>query len=453
MRRSRFSSAWAAALTAVVLFLPASAVSTASAGTKASALRLHRCLPKDPLLVFAMRVEDPAAELAGLLDTLGRFSEQGAPAAAAGGTLEGLEAALTVLLPRELMDSIGPEIAVAVDMPPIDDALGAIQASGAKTLDPLLGRAGLLADVRDAKRLDAALRLVLSALGGSVTADGEGGVHARLDMPNAPELNVHYVIRKDRLALGFSHDWVAAAIEGQPSGQRLADGQDFSRVFAQLDSAPTNLTYVNLPKVRDLVVGSRLVQSLAGSDAEVQILVERFFTDEAMGVGLGLTSVASDHGVRTSSFGPPWMSGAVMSSSMLTAMVLPGLMSAVDTGRAHRTVGDIQAIAQACEGFSADSAHYPGPTEGWVPVESLAAYLEPVYIRALPRQDAWANPLLYWSDGGSYRILSTGRDGLMDRDWSATAGSSAMAGTPTIAGDIVYGDGRLMVVTERMGGD
>ena len=84
-------------------------------------------------------------------------------------------------------------------------------------------------------------------------------------------------------------------------------------------------------------------------------------------------------------------------------------------------------------------------------MDSLAAYLDPVYIGELPRQDAWQNPLLYWSDGGSYRIISTGSDGQMDRDWSAIAGPAA--GQPTLAGDIVYGDGRLMVVTERISGN
>ncbi len=104
-------------------------------------------------------------------------------------------------------------------------------------------------------------------------------------------------------------------------------------------------------------------------------------------------------------------------------------------------MSDIEAIAEACEGFSTDSQNYPGPTNGWVPVSKIATYLEPIYIGRLPRTDAWNNPILYWSDGGSYRILSRGQDGVMDRDWTANLQILAAMG---LDGDIVIGDGRLL---------
>jgi hypothetical protein len=116
-------------------------------------------------------------------------------------------------------------------------------------------------------------------------------------------------------------------------------------------------------------------------------------------------------------------------------------MTSLDRGKTRRTLSDIEAIAEACEGFSVDSRAYPGPTDGWVPVEKIATYLEPVYIARMPRFDGWENPILYWSDGGTYRIISTGRDGLMDRDWTAPVERHVDAGG---ASDIVFGDGRLL---------
>ena len=94
-----------------------------------------------------------------------------------------------------------------------------------------------------------------------------------------------------------------------------------------------------------------------------------------------------------------------------------------------------------CEGYWDDSRSYPGPTPGWVPVETIAAFLEPVYIAQLPLTDGWENPILYWSDGRSYRILSMGRDGRIDRDWTRTVEPLASIGHDA---DIVFGDGGLL---------
>jgi len=446
MNRSRTRPVGLAASLALIL----TAATTAPAGSKHRGLQLHKSLPKDPLLVLAVSVDDPANELDSLLRMFEQFQDQadGSPV-----PIDDIGGALSGLLPRGLLDSIGPEIVISVDLPPIDETLVAVQASGAETFDVLLREVGFLTEVKDAKRLDASLRLMLSAFGAKLV-EHEGLVHANLPvegLPTEAAVNVFYRIRKGRMALGFSEAWVEATIDGRQAGERLTDGEDFARVFSQLDAKPSDLTYINLPRIREYVTGSQIVRGLAETNAEVRLLVERFFTPETMGVGLGATSVTMDRGVRTTNFGPPWMSGAVMSSGTLVAMAMPTLMSAVDEGRAQRTLDDIEAIARACEGFSEDSATYPGPTEGWVTVDTLSAYLEPVYIGTLPRHDAWQNPLLYWSDGGSYRIISTGKDGRMERDWSAIIGIDGTE--PALAGDIVYGDGHLMVVTERISGD
>lgn len=437
---------WIALLVAALVACPALAEQPA-ASKRDRGLRLYKSLPKDPLLVLGVWLDEPAAELEKLTDLMGRFTlingeEQPQ------NPLDGLEERILGTLPADLLEHVGPEIALSVDLPPIDDAVTASQLSQAKALATLLADVGLLAQVRDSERVDTALRLLFTRFGGK-TSDADGLVRVDLPLAGATEpetLSMFYAVRRGRLALGFTPEWVAGRLDEPSKGQRLIDGKDFSEVFSQLDGRPTDLTYINLPKLQQYLVDSQVVQFVMQTNPEMRQFVERFLTPETMSVGLGSTSVVLPHGVRTTHFGPPWMSGAAMSGGMVTALAIPNLLAAADRGRMRRTLTDIETIAVACEGFSSDSQTYPGPTEGWVPVETIAAYLEPVYIAQLPVQDAWQNPILYWSNGGSYRIISTGKDGQMDRDWS---GEIKPGGAGDKQGDIVYGDGRLLVLPGR----
>lgn len=64
---------------------------------------------------------------------------------------------------------------------------------------------------------------------------------------------------------------------------------------------------------------------------------------------------------------------------------------------------------------------YPGPTTGLVPVSSVATRLSPKGRMLVgSAKDAWGNPLLYWSDGRDYLILSLGSDRTMQFDYDAT---------------------------------
>jgi hypothetical protein len=64
-------------------------------------------------------------------------------------------------------------------------------------------------------------------------------------------------------------------------------------------------------------------------------------------------------------------------------------------------------------------APYPGPTDGLVPVSSLANRLTAsARSHGGAVRDAWNNPLLYWSNGRDYLILSLGSDGTRQFDYS-----------------------------------
>jgi hypothetical protein len=444
----------------LVLAAPVAARSdgTSTVGDKDRTLRLHENLPRDPLLALGIWLEDPAAEFRTLIDAVDRFAP-GSPFDESGdASLGAMERAVGETLQAELLPHVGPEVTLAIDFPPIDEAVTALQFSEARALATLLGRIGLLARVRDAAGLERSLRQLVVSSGGEIVDTEElteavlpiGIVAADGSTSGTPHLQIFYAVREDRWALGFSAEWVRAALEPRPKGERLTDGADYKTVFARLDARPSDLTYVNLPKLRDYVVRSQVIQMVLQTNEEFREFVNRFFTSEAMSVGLGSTSVRLEDGVRTTNFGPPWMSGTAVSGGFIAALALPNLLAAVDRGRTRRTVSDLRAIAEACEGFSSDSRSYPGPTDGWVPVERIATYLEPVYIGRLPRTDGWENPILYWSDGGSYRVLSMGRDGRIDRDWTRQVDPVASAGHDA---DIVFGDGRLLAWPSGMDAD
>jgi hypothetical protein len=103
-------------------------------------------------------------------------------------------------------------------------------------------------------------------------------------------------------------------------------------------------------------------------------------------------------------------------------------------------MADMRSIATSIEEFSIDENQYPA-IGGWTTIDALAPYVTPMYIRTLPTQDAWGNPMLVWCDGQSYRIVSPGGDGEIERDWTGdvTAGKNSDPDD-----DIVFGDGSFV---------
>jgi hypothetical protein len=83
---------------------------------------------------------------------------------------------------------------------------------------------------------------------------------------------------------------------------------------------------------------------------------------------------------------------------------------------------------------------YPGPTNGIVPLATLGNRLA-AHARL---RDAWGNPLLYWSDGSDYLVLSLGADRATQFDYHATPPyanvSSGWAGNDP-ADDLLIVDG------------
>jgi hypothetical protein len=74
-----------------------------------------------------------------------------------------------------------------------------------------------------------------------------------------------------------------------------------------------------------------------------------------------------------------------------------------------RNLADMRAIGTAIEAYAVDHNAYP---PGNSTVSALKKYLEPLYIKKLPRKDKWGNHFLYEAseDLMSYTITSYGKD-------------------------------------------
>lgn len=410
---------------------------------QARPLDLHRDLPRDPLAVVAGRLDDPDEALESLSAAL-----------ALGGTaldvrrlLEGLESSMGFPVRERLLTALGPEWALVIDLPPVDHAVARMDGSGAQLVSVLLSRVGLVVGVRDEAATRAAASALLDALGIAPVDEGEGLWRIRVRTATSPaagadEFGVVYGIARGRLAVGLSREWVVAMLDERGPGQSLEHGADFARVFVHLDPDARQWMYLNLPQARRLLGESVILRGLLGGTPAGRVRVEEALRGSWMDVGLGVSSVVVDGGLRTSSFGPRGLASGLLAGGVAAVAGLPTLLRSTDQHRALETLEDMERIAGACERFSTDAAGYPGPTDGLWPVERIAAYLEPIYLHTLPRHDAWNNPILYWSDGSSYRLVSTGQDGAMDRDWTRPGPIEIPQGP---ASDIVFDTGRVVV--------
>jgi len=117
-------------------------------------------------------------------------------------------------------------------------------------------------------------------------------------------------------------------------------------------------------------------------------------------------------------------------------------------GDPRRTMADMRSIGTACEEYAIDNNFYPNSASTVVPVDFLVSHLQPVYIKILPRQDSWQNPMLYWSDSQFYVIISTGADGAADfpyQQWTAEEFQNYHGGqTLDLRRDIIFAQGQFV---------
>ena len=137
---------------------------------------------------------------------------------------------------------------------------------------------------------------------------------------------------------------------------------------------------------------------------------------------------------------------------ILAAIAIPNLLNALQRGKQKRTMSDMRNLAIAIESYNVDNNQYPTATTcPTFPVADKSldsgsfTLLKPTYIAQPPYQDGWQKPLGYGvaTDGQSYTIYSTGRDGAAGPN-PPTTGSTGCGTTTDFNADIVYSNGTFI---------
>lgn len=123
---------------------------------------------------------------------------------------------------------------------------------------------------------------------------------------------------------------------------------------------------------------------------------------------------------------------------IIAAIAIPNLLNAIQRGKQKRTMADMRAVGTAVEAYAVDNNLYP---TGGSPVSAITTYVEPKYIKKVPQQDAWDNPMSYISDNQTYTIFSCGKDTACN-DAGYTGASTAFNN------DIVFSQGQFIEFPE-----
>jgi general secretion pathway protein G len=434
-------------LLAVSLSLPTLLLASVPSPTAEdpAAITLVSHLPKDPVLAWNAHLGTGDELLDSMLEMAVRFApdleqeqiDQG---------LASIDEKLGMSLRNDLLAHLGPEIAVAIDVPPIDTAVGAVMSGEPDGLHSALNNITIWCTIRDPSAVDTALRKLLAKANAEVTPI-EGAVRVRFQEPESapppgepPPPDVFYTLSDSLLTIGFSAETVQSMLSARTEGDRLSDGADFAAVRAQLDPNPRSLMYINLPKIQSLVADSQMLQGMVSTNEEAQPFMSYVLSSEFAATGFGATAVAADSGTRQVSFGPSWMSSGGATIGIVSAIAIPNMLNAINRARQKRTMADLRSVGIALEAYGIDTNNYP-QSDGWEEVATLTDELSPTYIRTLPVRDGWGNAMLYWSDGTSYRLVSPGKDGQLDRSWD---GELEPVEVLEFESDLVFSDGEFI---------
>jgi len=126
----------------------------------------------------------------------------------------------------------------------------------------------------------------------------------------------------------------------------------------------------------------------------------------------------------------------VVLAVLLAGAAAPGAYVPTDAERARWTMSDMKSMATAIEAYAIDNKAYPAAES----IEALLAAIQPIYIRKAHAHDAWGHPFVYVpsADRQSYRLVSAGADGRVDRGTGDKPGPLA-----SLDGDAVLTAGKL----------
>ncbi len=92
---------------------------------------------------------------------------------------------------------------------------------------------------------------------------------------------------------------------------------------------------------------------------------------------------------------------------IIAAIAIPNLLNAINRSKQKRTMADMRSISTAIESYAIDNAAYPAASSP----ATLAASIEPAYIKTLPLVDGWGRSYTIDSTPVQYTVWSGGSDG------------------------------------------
>jgi len=130
---------------------------------------------------------------------------------------------------------------------------------------------------------------------------------------------------------------------------------------------------------------------------------------------------------------------------IIAAIAIPNLLNAINRGRQKRSMADIRTVGTAVEAYAVDMAFYPTFTESDFDA-NWNGYLEPTYVKTVPRSDGWRSPFRARSESRFYTLGSAARDKVFE----AALNSNTYNGrtTQVMDCDIVYSNGSFMSYPE-----
>ena len=133
---------------------------------------------------------------------------------------------------------------------------------------------------------------------------------------------------------------------------------------------------------------------------------------------------------------------------IIAAIAIPNLLNAINRGRQKRSMADLRTIGTAVEAYAVDMAFYPTYAEGPVDNATWQGFLEPTYVKTVPREDGWRTPFYAMSESRFYTLASAARDKII---------GSLASYTPRITSDmdcdIIYSNGSFVQYPEGVQDD
>jgi general secretion pathway protein G len=134
---------------------------------------------------------------------------------------------------------------------------------------------------------------------------------------------------------------------------------------------------------------------------------------------------------------------------IIAAIAIPNLLNAINRGRQKRSMADVRTIGTAVEAYAVDMAFYPTYAQGPVDNATFQGFLEPTYVKTVPREDGWRTTFYAESASRFYTLASAARDKVLSNALNAYSAGI----TSDMDCDIVYSNGSFVQYPEGVQDD